>query len=86
MSFYHIPKKAYAEDRPTGKRPNPTRYMTKIRLPTQSKTKKCSICGMSGSTITVSNQKFIRCQRHIREFNMKSEIHEVVFERASAYL
>jgi len=59
-----------------------TTYMTRVRLPTQAKTKKCSICGKSGTTITVNNQKFVRCKDHIKEFNMRNESFPVIFKKA----
>jgi len=82
MSWYPMPKKAYADDRPTEKRKNQKKYMKKIRLPTQCKTVQCSMCGKSATIITVNNQKFKRCQEHIKQLNMRNEKYKVIFEKA----
>jgi len=71
MSFYPIPRKAYADDRPTEKRPKMT-YMKKQRLPSQFKTKnhKCSQCERKDAKKYSISEKETRwlCPNHFTHY------------------
>lgn len=79
MSFLPIPIKKLNKERVKNQR----NYMKREKIPTALKTKKCSICKMSGSTIRIGNQTLTRCKKHISQYNMRNEEHPVEFERAS---
>jgi len=81
INFYKLEQEAKNSSRK--KVASQRTYMAKEKIPTQCKTKKCSICGMPGTTITVNNQKFIRCKKHIMQLNSKNDTYEPVFQHAS---
>ncbi len=57
-------------------------YMTRVRLPTQAKSKKCGICGKAGKTLRFGRETRILCIDHIKQLNMKNESIPVIFEKA----
>jgi len=74
-----------AEARQNEAKRNPkkqTTYMTRVRLPTQAKTKKCSQCGKAGKTLRFGKETRILCINHIKQLNKKNESFSVVFEKA----
>ena len=66
-----------------GKAKKATTYNPKTKLPTASKTKKCTYCGKSGTTIMFGKEKRTLCRDHIIQLNSKHDTYEAVFTRAN---
>lgn len=88
MSFFPIPKKSYADDRPTDQRRKNQRITSKkVKLPTQLRTKreKCSLCKEdSVQKIQISDTEFRNlCSKHFADWKRKDLKYSVRFEKAS---
>lgn len=86
MSFYHIPQKLYADDRPPDKKPKIT-YMKKEHFRKQDKTKihKCSQCTRKDARqyfITEKESRWL-CPVHVMSYNKRDEKEKPHFIKAS---
>lgn len=68
------------------KKKNNKIVMTKVRFGTKEKTKKCTFCGLPGTTIRFGNENRTLCRDHIKKLNAKHDHHSVTkdtFKKAS---
>ena len=55
----------------------------KEKLPTKSKTAKCTFCGKSGTTLHFGKEKRTLCREHLIQLNRKHEQYDVQFTKAN---
>lgn len=55
----------------------------RTKIPTQSKTKKCTFCGKSGTQLRFGKEKRTLCKEHLLQLNSKHDKYYPVFKKAS---
>lgn len=56
-----------------GKKKKATTYMKREKFATKNKTKKCTFCNLSGTTILFGKEKRTLCKLHLVQLNKKHE-------------
>jgi hypothetical protein len=87
MSWIPIDKNDYARERPKERKKNQKVYSTKVKLPTNMRSKKvkCSLCKEpSIQVIQISDIETRRlCREHLADWKRKDNSHSVLFVKAS---